>query len=246
VAVVLVTGGTGVLGSQLVALLREGEHEVRVLSRRPGAGTHVGDLASGAGVAQAADGAEMVVHAASSARTGRDDLTQTRTLLGAARDVRHLIYVSIVGIEAIPLGYYKHKLACEREIAASGIPCTIQRATQFHQLLAFWLRRAERLPLVPLPLGLRFQPIAAAEVAQRIATLLDREPLGRAPDLGGPDVLTLRELVATWRARRGRPRRVVGLPLPGAVARAFREGANTCPEHAEGHETWAQFVAGLG
>jgi uncharacterized protein YbjT (DUF2867 family) len=245
VSVVLVTGGTGTLGTHLVTILRDRGHEVRVLSRRPGAGTHVGDLRTGAGVAQAARGAEVVIHAASNVPTGRGDLTQTRTLLDAVRDARQLVYVSIVGIEAIPLGYYRQKLACEREIAGSGVPCTIQRATQFHELLAVWLRRAERLPLAPLPLGIRFQPIAAAEAAKRIAPLADGEPLGRAPDIGGPEVLELREIVTAWRARRGRPRGVVGLPLPGAVARAFREGRNTCPEHRDGRQTWAEFVASL-
>jgi uncharacterized protein YbjT (DUF2867 family) len=245
VAVVLVTGGTGVLGTPLVALLRERGHDVRVLSRRPGAGTHVGDLDSGAGVAAAAAGADVVIHAATNAPTGRRDVSQTRTLLGAAGDARHLIYVSIVGIEELPLGYYKHKLACEREIAASGVPFTIQRATQFHQLLDLWLRSAERLPLAPLPLAFRFQPIAAAEVAERIAPQADGDPLGHAPDIGGPEVLELREMVAAWRARRGRPRAVVGLPLPGRVARAFRAGRNTCPAHAEGRQTWGEYVAGL-
>ncbi len=242
--VVLVTGGTGALGTPLAERLRNDGHEVRVLSRRLGAGTHAGDLASGVGVAEAAAGAEVVVHAATDAPTGRGDVRQTRVLLDAARGARHLIYASIVGIEAIPLGYYRRKLACEREVAASGIPFTIQRATQFHQLVALWLGRAERLPLAPLPLSFRFQPIAAAEVAERVARLVSGEPLGRAPDLGGPEVLELREMVAAWRARRGRPRLVAPLPTAGRVAHAMREGRNTCPEHRDGRQTWAEYLAG--
>jgi uncharacterized protein YbjT (DUF2867 family) len=241
--VILVTGGTGALGVPLVQRLRHDGHEVRVLSRRPGAGTHAGDLASGAGVAEAVAGAEVVVHAATDAPTGRRDVRQTRVLLDAARGARHLIYLSIVGIEAIPLGYYRRKLACEQEVAASGLPFTIQRATQFHQLIALWLERAARLPLAPLPLSFRFQPIAAAEVAERVAWLVGGEPLGRAPDLGGPEVLELGEIVAVWRARRGRPRLVAPLPMAGRVARAMREGRNTCPEHRDGRQTWAEFLA---
>src|SRR4051794_6980079 len=132
-SVVLVTGGTGVLGRHVVSLARERGHDVRVLSRRPGAGTHVGDLATGAGVAEAARGAELVVHAASDTRRlGRSDLEQTRRLLAAARDARHLLFISIVGIDAIPYAYYRRKLACERAVAASGVPHTTLRATQFH------------------------------------------------------------------------------------------------------------------
>jgi uncharacterized protein YbjT (DUF2867 family) len=244
-AVVLVTGGTGVLGRPLVALLRERGHDVQVLSRRPGAGTHVGNLDSGVGVADALAGADVVIHAATDSPTGRRDLGQTRTLLRAAGGVGHLIFVSIVGIEDVPLGYYRHKLRCEREIAASGIPSTFQRATQFHELLALWLRRAERLPVAPLPLRFRFQTIAAAEVAEHIAPLADGAPRGRAPDIGGPEVLGLGEMAAVWRARRGRPRRVVGVALPGRAARAFREGRTTCPACAVGRQTWAEYVSGL-
>jgi uncharacterized protein YbjT (DUF2867 family) len=243
VAVVLVTGGTGMLGTHLVPILRARGHDVRVLSRRPGAGTHTGDLNTGEGLAAAAAGAELVLHAASDARRfGRPDPQQTRRVLAAAGAARHLVYVSIVGIEAIPLPYYKHKLACEREIAAGGMPHTILRVTQFHELLAYGLRRLERLPLAPLALDWRFQLVAAAEVAQRAAELLDGEPLGRAPDFGGPEVLTVRAIVDTWRAHRGRPRRVVGLRVPGRIARGFREGRNTCPDQAEGRRTWAEFV----
>jgi uncharacterized protein YbjT (DUF2867 family) len=246
VSVVLVTGGTGVLGTQLVALLRDRGHELRVLSRRRGAGTHVADLNTGEGVDAAAAGAELVVHAASDPHGGRSDAQQMQHLLPAVRDARHVLYVSIVGIDAIPLGYYKQKLACEHAIDNSGVPHTIQRATQFHPLLEHWLRRAEWLPLAPVPPDLRLQPVAPAEVAQRIVALLDGEPLGRAPDFGGPEVLTSRSIVDTWRARRGGPRWVVDLALPGAVARALREGRATCPGHTEGRETWAEFVAALG
>jgi uncharacterized protein YbjT (DUF2867 family) len=247
VSVVLVTGGTGILGTPLVPLLRERGHEVRVLSRRAGAGTHVGDLKTGEGVDAAAAGAELVVHAASDVRQrGRSDAQQMRHLLPAVRDARHVVYVSIVGVDEIPVGYYRRKLLCEHAIATSGVPHTIQRATQFHTLLEQWLRRAEWLPLAPVPPDLRLQPVAPVEVAERIAALLDGEPVGRAPDFGGPEVLTSRSIVDTWRARRGGPRWVVGLTLPGAVARAVREGRATCPDHTDGRETWAQFVAGLG
>jgi uncharacterized protein YbjT (DUF2867 family) len=199
VAVVLVTGGTGRLGTHLVPILRGRGHDVRVLSRRAGAGTHVGDLTSGEGLAEAAAGAELVLHAASDERRlGRPDLEQTRRVVAAAGAARHLLYVSIVGIDAIPLAYYKHKLACE---------------------------------------------VAAAEVAQRAAELLDGEPLARAPDFGGPEVLTVRAIVDTWRTHRGRPRRIVRVRVPGRIARAFREGRNTCPDHAEGRQRWREFVA---
>ncbi len=130
---VLVAGGTGALGRHVVSRLQERGDDVRVLSRRPGAGTDVGDLNTGAGVAEAARGAELVIHAASDFRRfGRTDLEQTEQLIAAAQDARHLLYVSIVGIDSIPSPYYRRKLACEERIA-------------------------ERLPLAPLPLDSAFR-----------------------------------------------------------------------------------------
>lgn len=229
-SVVLVTGGTGILGRLAVPELRAGGHEVRVLSRRSGPGVIAADLASGAGVAEAAAGAEIVIHAASDTRRfGRTDAAQTANLLAACRGVRHLVYVSVVGIDEIPYLYYRRKLDCERLVRASGIPHTIQRATQFHELLALALTALGRLPVAPLPGAFLFQPVAAAEVAARLVELAGSSPQGRAADFGGPQVLTLAEIAATWRARYGRPRRFLPVPVPGAVARGFTEGRNTCP-----------------
>lgn len=242
-ATVLVTGGSGTLGSHVTELLRDRGHDVRVLSRRTGAGTHRGDLATGDGVREAAEGAELVVHAASDTRRfGRRDLDQTRTLLDACSAASHLLYVSIVGIDQIPYGYYRRKLACEELIGASAVPSTILRATQFHELIALVLGTVERWPVAPVPAGFRFQTVAAAEVASRIADLVEGPPVGRADDVGGPEVLELSAMVGRWQAARRRPRRVVSLPVPGRVGAGFREGRNTCPDHRDGQQTWDAFV----
>ena len=127
VTTVLVTGGSGTLGRYVVGGLRAAGHRVRVLSRRPDAGTHQGDLNTGAGVAAAVEGADSVVHAASDThRFGRRDVVQTRTLLELIPpETAHLLYVSIVGIDAIPYGYYRRKLRCEELVSASLVPSTI-------------------------------------------------------------------------------------------------------------------------
>ena len=151
--------------------------------------------------------------------------------------------MSIVGIDGIPYPYYKRKLACEQRIASSGIPYTILRATQFHELIASVARAVERLPPAPLPLDFRFQTVAAADVAERVAELIGGEPSGDILNFGGPEVLSLERMAEAWKEVRGRPRRVVRLRLPGKVARAFREGRNTCPEQAVGRQRWGEFVA---
>ena len=231
----------------MVGGLRAGGHDVRSLSRRPSGGTHVGDLSTGTGLGAALAGADVVVHAASDTRRfGRQDQAQTANLLKAvesAGTVANLVYISIVGIDRISYAYYKKKLLCEEMITAAPVPSTILRATQFHELIALVLQTAGRLPLVPLPLDFRFQPLAAADAAGRLVELAGSGPAGRVADIGGPEVLTLREMVDSWRRHRDRPRRVVRLPLPGRVARSFRQGENTCPDQRVGTVTWEQFLS---
>jgi uncharacterized protein YbjT (DUF2867 family) len=196
--------------------------------------------ATAEGVHEAAGGVELVMHAASDThhRFGAGDPGQTRNLLDACREVRHLLYVSIVGIDRMPYGYYRHKLECERLVEKSGVPHSIQRATQFHELLDGYLAKAARWPVVPLPLSAKVQPVAAAEVASRFVDVLESGPRGRTADFGGPEVLTLRRVLELW------PGRVRTLPLPavGRLLRGFEEGRNTNPEHAEGQLTWAQYL----
>jgi uncharacterized protein YbjT (DUF2867 family) len=235
VSLVVVTGGTGVLGTHAVRVLGERGHEVRVVARRTGV-----DLTAPRDVDASLTGADLVLHAASDTRRiGASDPRQTRTLLAACGQVRHLLYVSIVGIDAIPYRYYRRKLECERIIEQSSVPHTILRATQFHELIDWVLTTLGRWPLAPLPLSAKGQPVGAADVAARCAELLEAEPLGRAPDFGGPEVLTLRQVIELW------PGRIRALPLPtiGRVLRGFRAGLNTTPDHADGIQTWAQYVA---
>jgi uncharacterized protein YbjT (DUF2867 family) len=236
VSAVLVTGGTGRLGTHAVRLLRARGHQVRVLSRRTG-----GDLRKNRGVREAAAGVEVVLHAASDThhRFGAGDPRQTRNLLAACADVRHLLYVSIVGVDQIPLRYYAHKLECERLIRGSALPYTILRATQFHELIDDLFTKLARWLLAPLPPRAKVQPVAAEEVARRCVELLEGGPLGRAPDFGGPEVRTVRELVDLWPGRM----RLLPLPIIGRLLHAYAEGRNTTPEHADGRLTWAQYLA---
>jgi uncharacterized protein YbjT (DUF2867 family) len=252
---VLVTGGTGVFGRYAVRRLVERGHAVCVLSRQaapalPAGVTAVrGDLVSADGLPAAMAGVEAILHAASNTGRGqgKGDVEGTQFLATAAEaaHVTHLLYVSIVGIEHIPIGYYKRKLACEHIVAHSGVRHTIFRATQFHELIEMVLRAVEGWPMAPLPLAFRFQPVAAEEAAARAVELLEAGPQGRGPDFGGPEVLTLGSMVSTWRSARGGRPRVITLPLFGRAASGFRRGLNTCPSHADGKRTWSQHVAAL-
>ncbi|HZX06996.1 SDR family oxidoreductase, partial [Kribbella sp.] len=156
-SLILVTGGTGTLGKPTVARLRARDHQVRVLSRKPGPDRVVGDLSTGEGLPAAFDGADVVVHLATS--QGRRDVEQTRRLLAASSGVQHLIVMSIAGIDRIPLPYYRYKLEAERLVAESGVPYTVLRATQFHDLVDQILSAERFLPAVLAP-AIPLQPIA--------------------------------------------------------------------------------------
>jgi uncharacterized protein YbjT (DUF2867 family) len=245
-AAILVTGGTGTLGRALVMRLREQGHEPRVLSRRAGPGATVGDLETGEGVAGAVRGADVVVHAAS---RPRHDVAQARTLLDALRDegrraaaTPHLVFVSIVGVDRVPLAYYRDKVAVERMVAEAGVPWTVQRATQFHDLLVMLFGVLGRAPVLPVLAGARFQPVDVRDVAERLAALAVGAPAGRAEDLAGPQVRTMADLARAWASATGRRRVVVPVPLPGAPARAVRAGALLAPDHADGRITFEEFL----
>ncbi len=215
-APILVTGGTGVLGRAVVAALTE----PRVLSRRPSTDPRYvrGDLATGAGLAEALDGVETVIHCATTMR-GNGDVAITKRLVDATAD-RHLVFVSIVGIDRIRLPYYRGKLAAEAVVARR--PHTILRATQFHDLVRTLLAGAAKLPVMPVP-AIRVQPVDVRDVAARLVELATGEPRGRAPDFGGPAPVAMAGLAAEYLAATGRRRRLLRVPVPGA---AFRDGAN--------------------
>src|SRR3954463_6218819 len=159
----LVTGGTGRLGQRLIGPLQAAGHSVRQMSRRgAGPGGVRGDLTTDRDLPAALAGAEVVVHAASDPRGNpwEVDVAGTRRLVQAVdRDrLRHLVYVSIVGVDRIPYGYYRAKFAAEQVLLASGLPVTLLRVTQFHDFVDHLLDTARRGPVLPVPMGWRGPP----------------------------------------------------------------------------------------
>ncbi|MDT5299144.1 MAG: hypothetical protein QOG79_2386 [Mycobacterium sp.] len=199
---VLVTGGTGRLGRAVVDRLDNLGCEVKVLTRRgPGPGAAmaaqpvVGDLRTAEGLDDAVSGASVIVHCATT--YGKGDVAAVRHLIeasGRAGGEPHLIVVSIVGADAIPVAYYRAKVAAERMVSASELPWTIQRATQFHDLVASFFSRQRLMPFMLTLNGFRFQPIDVGEVADRLTDLARGAPTGRAPDIGGPQARTMQDL----------------------------------------------------
>src|SRR5213080_3095188 len=197
---VLVTGGTGTLGRLVVPRLRDAGCEVRVLSRRSRAGAEgvefvTGDLTKGEGIDAAVEGTEIIVHCAGSTK-GDEDKARHLVRAASRAGARHLVYISVVSaIERAMFGYFGSKLAAERAVAESGLPWTTLRATQFHDLILMTARQMAKLPVIPVPAGFRFQPVDAGEVAQRLVELALGTPAGLVPDLAGPRVYEMAELL---------------------------------------------------
>ncbi|SDG12568.1 Uncharacterized conserved protein YbjT, contains NAD(P)-binding and DUF2867 domains [Lentzea fradiae] len=229
---IVVTGGTGTLGRHVVGLLRETGAGVTTLSRH---GDIACDLVAGDVPAIRAD---VVVHLAGGQKG--DDVA-TRNLLAACDDVRHLVYISVIGADTVPLAWLRTKLACEEAIAASGIPFTVLRAAQFHDLALTMVRGLAKLPVVPVP-GMRLQPVDVRDVAERITALALGEPAGRVADLAGPADYELKQLVRDYLATAGKRRVTVGLRLPGKAGRAYRDGRNLTPDGVRGTRTWEEFL----
>jgi uncharacterized protein YbjT (DUF2867 family) len=244
---ILVTGGTGVLGRRVVDRLRAAGHNIRVLSRSGRAGTVRGDLLTGENLEEAVDGIKTIIHCASNPyrKTRQTDVDGIQRLLRVAEraGVSHVVFISIVGVDRNPYyPYFRIKLNAERVIERSPVPWTILRATQFHDLVLRALQILDRLPILLVPKGFVGQPIDAGEVADRLIELSLASPAGRVPDVGGPEVLTAGELARIYLEALDHRKRLVEVPVFGRAARAWREGAQLCPEEAYGSIRWQEFL----
>ena len=254
---ILVTGGTGTLGRHVVRRLREAGCDVRVLTRR--AGRHededgvrfmTGDLLSAAGIEAAVDGATTLIHCAGASKG--DEVATQNLVRAAARTGRpHLVCISVVGADRVPVSgpisrmmysYFDMKRKVEQVVAHCGLPWTTLRATQFYDLMLLVVAALAKLPVVPAPSGVAFQPVDADEVAARLVELALGQPAGLVPDIAGPRVYSMAELIRGYLERTHRRRLLLPLPL-GWSSRALHAGANLAPERAVGRRTWEEFLA---
>lgn len=246
---VAVVGGTGTLGAPVVRHLLAKGATVRVLSRNAtdvpaGAEHRRVDLSSGEGLAEALAGATVVVDAANSNKAAEDVLVAgTRRLLeaGTAAGVGHHLAISIIGIDQVPMKYYRAKLAQEQAIESGPIPFSILRASQFHQLVDMVLTAAARFGVRPTGAA-KVQPIDPDLVAARLADAALTGPAGRLPDIAGPKVQTLSELSRAWAMARGRHRLPLRVPSWGKMGKAVAAGALCDPAAATPGEDFAEWL----
>jgi uncharacterized protein YbjT (DUF2867 family) len=221
---IVVIGGTGLIGSKIVALLTESGHEAVAASPRLGINTITGE-----GLAEALTGASVVVDV-SNAPSFEDQAvleffqTSTHNLLAAeaAAGVGHHVALSIVGVDRSPdNGYFRAKVAQEELIASGPIPYSIVRATQFFEFIdgiADGATTDSDVHIAPVA----FQPIAADDVARAVAGAAVNPPLNGRVDVAGPDQLRFDDVIRRRLRARNDARRVVAdprAPYFGAVPR---------------------------
>jgi uncharacterized protein YbjT (DUF2867 family) len=211
---IVVIGGTGLIGSKTVAILRQSGHEVVAASPNTGVNT-----ISGEGLAEATAGAQVVIDLANSPSFEDKAVLEFfeisgRNLLAAeaAVGVRHHVALSIVGIDRSPeIGYFRAKVAQEKLIEKSGIPYTIIRSTQFLEFLGGIAASSEDGNVVRISPGL-FQPIAADDVAAIVADVALAAPRNGIVEIAGPERAPFNEIVARYLKAVGDPRDVVRDP----------------------------------
>jgi uncharacterized protein YbjT (DUF2867 family) len=211
---IVAIGGTGLIGSKTIPILRQGGHEVVAASPKTGVNSITGE-----GLKEAMAGTQVVIDLANSPSFENKAVleffeTSGRNLHAAeaAAGVRHHVALSIVGTDRTPdNGYFRAKVAQERLIVASGIPYTIIRSTQFLEFLGAIAASSTEGSTVRLSPGL-FQPIAAEDVAAITADVALAAPRNGIVEIAGPERAPFNEIVARYLKALGDPRKVVSDP----------------------------------
>lgn len=241
---IAVAGGTGVVGARTVEAVQAAGHDAVVLSRSRGV-----DLVSGSGLDAALVGVDAVVDTANVSTLKADAAigfftTASGNLTRAAEEAgaRHVVLLSIVGIDRMPHDYYAGKIAQEKVFENSSVPWTILRATQFHEFAAQLFTRGKAGPIHLAPRA-RVQPIAAREVGERLAALAAGTPEGRARDVAGPREEALDAMIKAYARGEGHRGWIPSINLPTAQMKGMRAGyALPGPGAALGRQTFAEWL----
>jgi uncharacterized protein YbjT (DUF2867 family) len=251
---IAVIGGTGVAGRPTTVEAARRGHEVVVVgrhaprSRVPGTEFAAADVTTGAGLDAALRGVDVVIDAANVMSQRERTATEffvgsTRRLVAAeaAAGVGRHVLLSIVGIDDVPTGYYRAKVAQERAAREGTVPVSVVRATQFHEFAGQVLAMTTKGPIAVMP-AIPVQPVSTRDVA---AALLDA---AESPDavpmrqIGGPERHELVDLARRTLRAHGRKVLVVPLHVPGKAGKAMRAGHTLLTNGHEGTETFDDWL----
>ena len=250
---VAVAGATGLVGALLADALRSRGYPVSPISRSQGV-----DLTTGDGLEDALRGADAVVDVSNIVTTSRPAAVEffgeatARLLRGAAQHgVSHYLVLSIVGVDDIDYGYYQGKQVQERLVRSADVEHTIIRTTQFHEFAAQMLQRMRFGPLALIP-AMTSQPVAAVEVAEALADLVDAGPpkgpqSSATVEMAGPERWSLIDMVRRYQRQVGDRHLALSVPVPGRAGRRMRHGGLLPhgPTWRTGTVTFEQWLEGV-
>ncbi|GAB3914984.1 SDR family oxidoreductase [Mucilaginibacter boryungensis] len=249
---ILITGGTGTLGREIIKQLSYPGQQITVITTQedPGLPKEVnivkGDLSHSQSIQDAVTNADIVIHCASNPLNAQIvDIDGTWNLLASINKekLKHFIYISIAGIDKSDFPYYKVKYNVEQLVAEANVPFTILRATQFYEfVLNRMIKPYDTGKSLTIPAGLKFQAIDISEVAGKIAGLMESTPKNETITIGGPAVQTIEEMAQAYLDVQNRKDELKTEQLSGARFDMLRSGINVCPENAFGTKTWQQFL----
>lgn len=244
---ILVTGATGTLGKELCKALAENNILFKGTSRNPKGDDQIKvNLDTGDGLDEALKDCNTVIHLASNSsnRNAAPDSVTTNTLIKLCKDVnlKHFIYVSIVGIDKMETPYYKEKLKSEDIVKLSGLPYTILRTTQFHEFTEMLLDRYVKRPIGFLIKSMKFQSIETTAVANKLIGLYRIGPSGSILNQGGPEILTAGKMAKLLFKARGETSFIIPVPVKGSLPLAFKNGYNTCTKCTDSSVTWSEYL----
>jgi uncharacterized protein YbjT (DUF2867 family) len=231
---IVVLGATGAVGSHVVRHATQRGHAVVAASRHGEAPTpatgRVVDLRTGEGLRRALQRDDVVidvsnVHAtrAKPAIEAFTAMANQVTLAADAAGVARIVVLSIVGIDDVPLGYYRGKRAQEATYRLAKTSVTVLRSTQFHEFIGQVLPSMTKAGIAFVPRSM-IQPVAAADVATALLDAAEAPYVERAEDIGGPEIHPLPDLAQRWVDAHGGAPRVMATWLPGRAASRMANG----------------------
>lgn len=257
---ILVTGGTGHLGQKVAHILNSTGYPTGILTSRDistdnyeNITFYTGDLVANMGLKEAVRDADIIIHCASNPGNYQQvDIEGTHNLLKAieAGSIKHLVYISIVGVDKTGYPYYQAKLAAESLLLNSGVPCTIVRTTQFHHFVFNMIKTLVKASVpdhsvLAIPEGLYFQSVSTQEVAELLVTTALGSPKGLLPDFGGKEILSFEEMTAGYLKEFEINRPIQKEMTDDIRHQLFRSGVNLCPDNKRGKESWKEFLVSI-
>ena len=250
----LITGGTGNLGKVVVMLLHEKELKISVLTSHNKLQNSEnidfvkGDLTNRESLFDLKSKFDIIIHCASNPlNSDLIDIKGSQNLLDTVvhNKTEHFIYISIVGVDKSSFKYYRNKNRVENMIKESGIPYTIIRGTQFHDLILqriiHSIDKGKGTKLL-VPENLRFQSIDKKDVAKKVYEVIEQGPKNETINIGGPEILTLDKMLDVYLALLNRDEITKSVPPENDFQKIFTSGINLCPENRYGTITWNDYL----